>query len=154
MSLSKVERDKAYDDIYYTASLIEYIGRKTTNRRSAIVEHIGKKGLEQLVELADVNHCLSFEQVSNEIIDRYAIKEGTYDTVSSCQFEVPSHLAIGRVYARLVSRITESVADYPSMLFQVLTSSITEAISNFNSSFYFAPSDEVEYYYRNRYQNH
>lgn len=153
MRLSKIEHNEAYNDIYYTASLIEYIGRKTTNRRSAVVERIGKKGLVRLVDLADVNHCLSFEQVSDEIIDKYAIGKGTYDTVSSCRFEVPSHLAIGQVYARLVARIAESVTDYPSTLFQVLTSSITDAISNFNSSFYFAPSDEVEYYYRNRYQN-
>lgn len=153
MRLSKIEYPDAYDDIYYTASLIEYIGRKTANRRSVVVEYIGKKELKRLVDLADVNHCLSFEQVANEIIERYGIAKGNYDTISSCKFQIPSHLAIGSVYARLVARIAETVVDYPSMLFQVLTSGISDAISNFNSSFYFASSDEIEYYYRNRFSS-
>lgn len=73
---AKIEYTDAYDNIFYTASLIEYIGRKTANHRSTVVERIGKKELERLVDLADVNHCLSFEQVSDEIIERYSISKG------------------------------------------------------------------------------
>lgn len=147
------DKYKGYDDVYYAASLIEYIGRKTTNKRSSVAESIGKDGIRNLVNLADVNHCLSFEQVSDEVIKRYNIVRGNFDTVSSCKYQVPSPRSIGKVYANLVTRIADGTSEYPDALFQVLTSSISDALSDFNTSFYFAPSDEIEYYYRNKYAN-
>lgn len=46
---------------FYLCSLIEYIGSKTKNKRGTIVDILGKKELERQLDLADVNHCLSFE---------------------------------------------------------------------------------------------
>ena len=31
---------------------------------------------------AEVNHCLSFEQVCDEVVEEYKIKEGKFDTIS------------------------------------------------------------------------
>ena len=137
-----------FNDIYYVASLIEFTGRKTKNRRSLIVDKLGKDGFFHLIEYADVNHCLSFEQVSDELIEDYEIMDGTFDTVSECKFEVPSATRIGRVYARLVETISESEEEYPQRLYEVLSSELPDAISNFNSSFFFAPADELAYYYQ------
>ena len=92
----------AFNDIYYTACLIEFIGRRTKNSRKTVVQQIGREGFLQLISLSDVNHCLTFEQVSDELIEDYQIVEGTFDTVSECKYTVPSVTRIGRVYARLV----------------------------------------------------
>lgn len=64
---------KRRNDLFYVCSLIEFTGRKTKNRRRVIVKALGE---------AEVNHCLSFEQVSDEISD---FKTGVY-------YQNPSYL--------------------------------------------------------------
>lgn len=141
-----------YNDIYYTACLIEFTGRKTKNSRKSIVERIGKEGLLRLISLSDVNHCLPFEQVSDELIEDYQIKEGTFDTISNCKYSVPSVTRIGRVYARLVETISKSKDAYGETLYEVMTSSLPDAISDFNSSLFFAPVEELTFYYNEEYK--
>lgn len=65
------------NDYFYVCALIEYISRATRNHRGDVVRTIGKEGIEKLLYDAQVNHCLSFEQVSDEVIEYYKIKEGT-----------------------------------------------------------------------------
>lgn len=137
-----------FNDIYYTASLIEYVGRATLNQRSVIANILGEDGIARLLKLANVNHCLSFEQVSDELIARYNIPKGNFDTVSICRYKVPSYKAIGKVYARLAVDVQEEYPSYAAALFAIFTSGIAEKISNFNSSFFFAPRTEVAYNYR------
>lgn len=141
-----------YNDIYYTACLIEFTGRKTKNSRKSIVERIGKEGLLRLISLSDVNHCLPFEQVSDELIEDYQIKEGTFDTISNCKYSVPSVTRIGRVYARLVETISKSKDAYGETLYEVMTFSLPDAISDFNSSLFFAPVEELTFYYNEEYK--
>lgn len=140
-----------YDDVLYTASLIEFLGRRTKNKRKDIAITIGLPGFYRLLTLAEVNHCLSFEQVSDEIIKRYDISMGDFNTVATCKYQVPSHISIGSVYAKLVTKIEKDSSNYADALYNVLTSGIAEAISNFNSALFYSSSDEVEYIYRNRY---
>ena len=59
------------NDLLYVCSLIEFIGRKTFNHRGYIVKCIGYEGLKHLYEVASINHSLSFEQVSDEVINDY-----------------------------------------------------------------------------------
>ena len=59
--------EKERNDYFYVCSLIEYIARETLNHRSDIVKAIGKEDIEKLLHDAEVDHCLSFEQVSDEI---------------------------------------------------------------------------------------
>lgn len=61
--------EKEKNDMFYVCSLIEFTARRTKNRRRVIVEALGKKGIEKQLHDAEVNHCLSFEQVSDEISD-------------------------------------------------------------------------------------
>lgn len=142
----------AFNDIYYTACLIEFIGRRTKNSRKTVVQQIGREGFLQLISLSDVNHCLTFEQVSDELIEDYQIVEGTFDTVSECKYTVPSVTRIGRVYARLVESLSASKETYGEVLFEVMTSSLPDAISDFNSSLYFAPVEELKFYYEEEYK--
>lgn len=123
------------DDLFYLCSLIEYIARKTSNHRRYVVEKIGKEELDKLYKLASVNHCLSFEQVSDEIIEKFNIVVGDYDTISSCKYEVPSYRDIGANYKRIILSVNNgNVID---TLYDVFTSFISDAMSNFNSDFYY-----------------
>lgn len=49
---------------------MEFIARKTKNHRQDVVRHFTKKDLERQLRLAEVNHCLSFEQVSDRLLVR------------------------------------------------------------------------------------
>ena len=133
-------------------SLIEYVGRKTRNRRGIIVETIDIEEIQLLLDAAPENHCLSFEQVSDELIEDYEILEGTFDTVETCKFEVPSATRIGKVYARLIESLSESEEQYAEKMYEVFTSDLPDAISDFNSSLFFAPADEIAYYYETEYK--
>lgn len=138
----------SFQDVYYTASLIEYIGRKTLNHRSDIVKAMGSDGLLALLDSAAVNHCLTFEQVSDEVIAQYGIANGDYDSAAQCNYKVPSYKAIGKVYARLIEDLSEGDAVDIKTVYDVLTSKITDMISDFNSAFYFAPRSEILFYYK------
>ena len=138
----------SFQDVYYTASLIEYIGRKTRNHRSDVVRLIGADGLLLLLDSATVNHCLTFEQVSDEVIAQYSVADGEYDSAAQCNYKVPSYKAIGKVYARLIEDLSEGNATDIQTVYEVFTSKITDMISDFNSSFYFAPRSEILFYYK------
>lgn len=58
------------NDLFYVCSLIEYIARQTKNKRGAIVEALGESGVRKQLYDAQINHCLSFEQVSDEVIEQ------------------------------------------------------------------------------------
>ena len=70
--------DKERNDYFYVCALIEYIARKTKNHRGDVVKKIGEEGIKKLLQDAEVNHCLSFEQVSDEVIDYYKILSGNF----------------------------------------------------------------------------
>lgn len=129
--------DKEKDDLFYLCSLIEYIGRKTKNHRSYIVKTIGKEKLKKLYILAEVNHCLSFEQISDEVIEDCNIKTGNFDTVSKCKYEVPNYKDIGANYKRLIINLGATQQTVIDILYEVFTSFLPDEMSNFNSDFYY-----------------
>lgn len=137
-----------FDDVYYTASLIEYISRQTLNKRGVVAQTIGLEGIRRLMDLADVNHCLPFECVSDETIERYRITVGDYDTVSTCKYQVPSYTSIGAVYAKLATSVESDPSKYPEALYAVLTSELTDKITNFNTAMYYMPSNALVHIYR------
>lgn len=65
---------KERNDYFYVCALIEYIARETLNHRGDIVKAIGEEGVKKLLHDAEMDHCLSFEQVSDEVISYYKIK--------------------------------------------------------------------------------
>ena len=75
--------EKQKDDVLYVCSLIETIARKTKNHRQDVIRHFTKADVERQLRLAEVNHCLSFEQVSDELIDDFNIPDGDFDTAQS-----------------------------------------------------------------------
>ncbi len=84
MKLYMTEKQK--NDFFYVCSLIEYIARQTQNKRGTIVKLIGREGIDKQLYDAEVNHCLSFEQVSDELIEQYKISKGDFDTITECKY--------------------------------------------------------------------
>ena len=44
------------NDLFYTCSLIDYIARKTKNKRVAVVDALGKERIAKIYDLADIYH--------------------------------------------------------------------------------------------------
>ena len=107
-----------FDDIYYTAAIIEYTARRTCNAKSAIVSAMGAEAFRQFVDMADVNHCLSFLQVSDELIARYGITQGTCEVLPL--HAEPSYLKVGAVYAKHVVDTESDPIKYWSRLYALL----------------------------------
>ena len=139
--------EKERNDYFYVCALIEYIGRETRNHRGDIVRAIGIKGIEKLLRDAEVNHCLSFEQVSDEVISYYGIEQGDFDTLSGCKYSVPSYLDIGKLYSIMVEDCAEPGKEAEELM-KILSSFISDAISNFNSDLYYQNPDYLEWSYR------
>ena len=131
------------DDILYVCSMIEFVARKTNNKPKDVVSQMSVNAIEHQLKVASVNHCLSFEQVSDEWIEDYDITSGTYNNISSCHYEVPSYTAIGRVYEELISRVSEP-GEEAKTLKRVFMSFISDEISNYNSSVYYSNPDYLK----------
>ena len=139
--------EKERNDYFYVCALIEYIGRETRNHRGDIVRAIGIKGIEKLLRDAEVNHCLSFEQVSDEVISYYGIEQGDFDTLSGCKYSVPSYLDIGKLYSIMVEDCAEPGKEAEELM-KIFSSFISDAISNFNSDLYYQNPYYLEWSYR------
>lgn len=138
---------KEKNDLFYVCSLIEFIGRKTKNRRADIVDIIGKKEISRQFDLAEVNHCLSFDEVADEIIEYYHIAIGDFDSISNCKYSIPSVQSIGKVYERLISNTMLESDNIIDSIVKVFKSFISDEISDFNSSVYYSNPDYLKYSY-------
>ena len=137
---------KEYNDLYYVCALIEYIARQTKNHRSYVVKRIGVEGLRRQLKDAEVNHCLSFEQVSDELIERYGIDEGDFETVERCKYKVPDYVDIGKLYATIIEDVID---DEPReyAIYKVFDSFLSDMISDFNSDLYYQNPSYLEQSY-------
>ncbi len=136
------------NDIYYTASLLEFLARKTKNHRSVIAQTLGIQGIDSIYRYADVNHCLPFDQVADELIEAYHISEGTYYPEALFQVTdtiAPKHTQIGKAYANLVCDIQPVPEQYPAALYDILCSKISEWMTDYRSAFYYSPRDYILY---------
>ena len=48
--------DPKSNDLFFTCSLIDYIARKTKNKRSDVVNTLGREAIAKIYDLADVYH--------------------------------------------------------------------------------------------------
>lgn len=139
--------DSLKNDIFYVCCLIEYIGRKTKNKRSEIVNIIGKEEITRQLDIAEVNHCLSFEEVSDEIIEHFNIVDGIYDNISLAKYEIPTVQSIGKVYQRLICQVISKDDEVTEMIVKVFNSFISDEISDFNTSVYYSSPDYLKQSY-------
>ena len=126
------------NDLFFNCSLIEYIARKTKNRREDVVNALGKESVAKIYNLADVYHSDNIDRVSEDFIQAAGIAEGTFDNISAARYAVPSHWDIGKVYKRLILGIVrEKRMDVIDALFAAYHSFVSDKIQDFNSSFYY-----------------
>jgi hypothetical protein len=126
------------NDLFFICSLIEYIARKTKNRRVTVVDALGKNSIEKIYNLADVYHSDNIDTVSENFIESANIADGDFDNVSAAMYAVPSHWDIGKVYKRLILGITrEKGLSIIDALFEAYHSFVSDKIDDYNSSFYY-----------------
>ncbi len=129
-----------FDRLFYTCSLIEYIGRITKNRRKYIVERIGVEGLARIYEYSDILHCERIESVADNYIKLCKIKKGKFDNVAKCRYRVPSYWDIGKVYARLIRDIGNEPIEG---IVEAYNSWIADKIDDYNIAVYYMSPEYI-----------
>lgn len=152
MEQSTGRESRKDNDLFFTCSLIDYIGRKTKNTRADVVNALGKKRLEKIYDLADVYHSDNIDRVSDDFIEECKITKGHFDNVGECGYSIPSHWDIGKVYKRLIKQVSEeSGEEVLDTLIKVYNSFISPKIDDYNSSMYYEnPSYLLECYLQNK----
>jgi hypothetical protein len=139
--------EKERNDFFYVCSLIEYIARNTKNKRSLIVNTLGEKGIRKQLHDADVNHCLSFEQVCDELIQQYKIPSGHFDTITNCKYPIPSYLDIGQLYCIMIEDCADPGYEVNELI-KLFSSFISDEISDFNTDLYYQNPSYLECSYQ------
>lgn len=130
--------DKKSNDLFFVCSLIDYIARKTLNKRRDVVDALGREAIEKIYELADIYHSDNIDNVSDQFIEEAGIREGCFDNVGECGYSIPSHWDIGKVYKRLILGIArEKNVPVTDALFLAYHSYVSDKIDDYNSSFYY-----------------
>lgn len=139
--------EKQKNDFLYVCSLIEYIARQTKNKRGTIVKILGREGIDKQLYDAEVNHCLSFEQVSDEIIQQYNISQGDFDTITGCRYRVPGFMDIGKLYCIMIEDCAEEGKETDELL-KIFSSFISDKISDFQTDIYYQNPSYLECSYK------
>ena len=113
---------KNNNNLFYTCSLIEYIGRQIKRKRYEVVDLLTKERIKRIYKYADILHCEPIEKVADEFITDY------WD--------------IGEVYERLIE---DCFSDDEILhgIWKVYHSWISDKISNYNTDFYYQPRDYI-----------
>ena len=135
------------DDLFYVCSMIEFVARETHNKVKDVVGKMTDEDLVHQLRTAGVNHCLSFEQVCDEVVEVYKIKEGKFDTISECQYDVPSFLDIGKLYSIMIEDCAKEGKEVHELI-KIFTSFISDEISDFNTDLYYQNPDYIECSYK------
>jgi hypothetical protein len=132
------------NDLFFTCSLIEYIARKTKNRRATVVDALGKNSIEKIYNLADVYHSDNIDTVSENFIASAGITDGDFDNVAAARYAIPSYWDIGKVYKRLILGIArEKGLSIVDALFEAYHSFVSDKIDDYNSSFYYDAAQNI-----------
>ena len=138
---------KNNDALFYTCSLIEYIGRNVKRRRKEVTDFLGKERIGRIYEYADVFHCEPIAKTADEFIEEAKISIGDFDNEKICRYTVPDYWDIGEVYERLIEDCFED-EEILEGLWEVYHSWIDAHISDYNTDFYYQPRDYIAECYR------
>ncbi len=133
--------------LFFTCSLIEYIGRDIRRTRRKVTDFLGKNRIKRIYEYSDVFHCEPIEKIAAEFIEEAGMTKGNFDNVSECKYTVPGYWDIGEVYERLIEDMfdDEKIIDG---IWEVYHSWIDEQISNYNTDFYYQTRDYIAECYK------
>lgn len=128
--------------LFYTCSLIEFIGKTVKRKREEVTDYLGKERIRRIYEYADVFHCEPIEKTADEFIEEAGITEGDFENVKMCRYTVPDYWDIGEVYERLIEDAYED-PELLNGLWEVYHSWIDAQISDYNTDFYYQPRDYI-----------
>lgn len=132
------QEEKTSNDVFFTCSLIEYISRTTMNHRCYVAEKLGITNIQKILDLADVYHSDNINRVSCTFINECGIEHGNFDNISMCEYSIPTHWDIGKVYKRLALGLSrERQLSLSESILLAFTSFSSTMIEDFNSSFYY-----------------
>ena len=135
---------KNNSDLFYTCSLIEYIGRKQKQRRETVVKLLGQETIRRIYRYADVFHCEPIAKTADDFIHICNIPVGAYDNLEKAKYEIPDSWTIGEVYERLIEDVSEdSTEAIVDTIMAVYSSWISDAISNYNTDFYYQSREYI-----------
>lgn len=130
--------------LFYTCSLLEFIGRRQKLKRSELVRFLGRETIERIYHYADVFHCEPIEKTADDFITNCGIPEDGFDNVSACRYTAPDYWDIGEVYERLIEDVCGDEKERViECLMEVYTSWIDGAISDYNTDFYYQSRDYI-----------
>ena len=86
-------------------------------------------------------HCEVIDSVADKFIEIANIPEGSFDNVSACKYNVPDYWTIGAVYERLIEDVSDEIN--AKSIITVYNSWVSDAISNYNTDFYYQPRDYI-----------
>lgn len=140
---------KNNNDLFYTCSLIEFIGRRQKLPRAQVVNALGRQTIARIYAYADVFHCEAIAKVAQDFVTLRAIPTGDFDNVASCKYHVPDYWDIGEVYERLIEDVCgDDEKRVVDVLMQVYTSWIDAAISNYNTDFFYQSRQYIHLCYQ------
>ncbi len=61
---------KNNNNLFFTCSLIEYIGRKIKRTRREVTDLLGQEEIERIYEYADIFHCEPIAKIADEKTDQ------------------------------------------------------------------------------------
>lgn len=126
------------NDLFFVCSLIEYVARKTKNKRNVVVNAMGSKGITHYLQLAEVYHCENLDKVTDEIVRKYGITEGCYDNVAEARDSIPTFWDMGKVLYRLVyEKSKRENLTWVDSLCAVYNSWIMRKMDDYNCSMYY-----------------
>lgn len=139
--------EKNNSALFFTCSLIEFMGRETKNKRSDILKYLGEEDVSNIYNYADVFHCEPIAKVADDFIQKNQILQGNYDNVSLCHYAVPDYWDIGEVFSRLIE---DSYNEDKVIrgIFEVYHSWIADKILDFNSDFFYQSREYIAVCYR------
>lgn len=86
------------DALFYTCSLVEYIARKTNNKRKDVIIYLDMD-VNRIYKYADVFHCEPIEKVANDFIRRQKIPEGNYIHKKESEYKNMDYWDVGKLMA-------------------------------------------------------
>ena len=135
---------KNNSDLFYTCSLIEYIGRKQKQKRETVVKLLGRETIRRIYRYADVFRCEPIAKMADDFIHICNIPVGAYDNLEKAKYEIPDYWTIGEVYERLIEDVSEdSTEAIVDTIMAVYSSWISDAISNYNTDFYYQSREYI-----------
>ena len=127
--------------LFYTCSLIEFMSRLRHLNRNVLVNLLGETIIGRIYRNSDVLHCEVIDSVADKFIELANIPEGDFDNVAACKYNIPDYWTIGAVYERLIEDVSDEIN--AKSIMTVYNSWVSDAISNYNTDFYYQPRDYI-----------